>query len=184
MQERSPTAKVILGMLRLWQPISGYEIKRYVDRSTRFFWTASYGQIYPELRRLENAGLIEGVEEATGDRARTTYRLTAPGEQAVDAWLREPPVTYELRHEGMLKVFLADALPPTERAQRLLDMRDQHLEKLERLREVEAELPAESKQGCAYLILRYGIESSEWTAAWCERTAREAVPVTTTRRRK
>ena len=42
-------------------PKSGYEIKGLVDRSTRFFWAASYGQIYPELRRLSDAGLIEGT---------------------------------------------------------------------------------------------------------------------------
>ena len=49
--ELSSTAYVILGMLS-WRPMSGYEIKALVDRSTRFFWAASYGQIYPELRKL------------------------------------------------------------------------------------------------------------------------------------
>lgn len=172
MKDLSPTAKVIAGLL-MQQPRSGYEIKQFVDRSTRFFWTASYGQIYPELRRLEEAGMVEGIAEATGDRARTTYRLTPRGRSAVRAWLRDPPETFELRHEGMLKVFLADALPPAQRAQRLLDMRDQHLEKLAQLREVEAGVPAEAREGSAYLILRYGIESSEWTVAWCERAARK-----------
>jgi PadR family transcriptional regulator, regulatory protein AphA len=183
MQNLSPTAKVILGILTL-RPRSGYEVKQFVDRSTRFFWTASYGQIYPELRRLEEAGLVEGADEATGDRARKTYRLTLNGKQAVRAWLREPPETYELRHEGMLKVFLADALPPSERAQRLLDMRDQHLAKLEQLREVEAGIPEGSRQGSTYLTLRFGIESSEWAAAWCERAARRVGSDATSRRRK
>jgi PadR family transcriptional regulator AphA len=175
MDDLSPTAKVILGLLRL-EPRSGYEIKQFVDRSTRFFWSASYGQIYPELRRLKEDGLVTGAEEATGDRFRTTYRLTARGQQAVDEWLRKPPETYELRHEGMLKVFLSDALSPSERAQRLLDMRDQHLEKLEQLREVEAGIPVEARQGAQYQILRFGIESSAWTAEWCERAAREVRP--------
>ena len=59
----NPTAYVILGMLRN-EARSGYEIKRMVDRSTRFFWAASYGQIYPELRRLEDAGLRPAVGSA------------------------------------------------------------------------------------------------------------------------
>jgi PadR family transcriptional regulator AphA len=183
MRDLTPTAKVILGMLML-KPRSGYEIKQFVDRSTRFFWTASYGQIYPELRRLEEAGLVQGAAEATGDRGRTTYRLTAAGKRAVRAWLREPPETLELRHEGMLKVFLADALPPAERAQRLLDMRDQYLEKVRQLRAVEAGVPDEFRQDSTYLILRFGIESSEWAAAWCERAAREVGADATSRRRK
>ncbi len=45
----SPTAYVILGMVS-GEPRSGYEIKALVDNTTRFFWAASYGQIYPELR--------------------------------------------------------------------------------------------------------------------------------------
>ena len=53
--ELSATAKVILGMLAA-RPRSGYEIKQLVDNSARFFWAASYGQIYPELKRLEDAG--------------------------------------------------------------------------------------------------------------------------------
>ena len=57
MSSLSPTARVILGLLA-WQPQTGYEIKQVTDRSTRFFWGASYGQIYPELRRLEAAGLV------------------------------------------------------------------------------------------------------------------------------
>ena len=59
---------VVLGLLS-HGPRSGYDIKTVVDRSTRFFWAASYGQIYPELRRLEEEGLIEG-EDALERRAR------------------------------------------------------------------------------------------------------------------
>src|SRR2546423_7126877 len=49
--ELSATGYVILGLLS-WRQMSGYDIKATVDNSTRFFWAASYGQIYPELRRL------------------------------------------------------------------------------------------------------------------------------------
>jgi PadR family transcriptional regulator AphA len=182
MSELSATAKVILGILQLG-PRSGYEIKQFVDRSTRNFWAASYGQIYPELRQLEAAGLVEGADKATGSRARTVYRLTSEGRKALLAWLREPPRTYETRHEGMLKVFFADALPPAEREQRLLDMRDQHLEKLERLYEVEAGIPVESRGNSTYLVLRFGIELNEWAVAWCEQAAREMASDTTAGRR-
>ena len=75
--ELSPTAYVILGMLG-WRPMSGYEIKSIVDNSTRFFWAASYGQIYPELRRLVAAGLIDGKASPQGGRRRNVYRLTPP----------------------------------------------------------------------------------------------------------
>src|SRR5204862_4703199 len=106
--ELSPTAYVILGMLS-WRPMSGYEIKSLVDKSTRFFWAASYGQIYPELRRLSAAGLIEGKAEPRGGRRRNLYRLTNDGRRELRAWLNADPHVFELRDEGLLKLFFADA---------------------------------------------------------------------------
>src|SRR5438552_18103645 len=109
--ELSATAKVVLGMLAA-RPRSGYEIKQLVDSSARFFWAASYGQIYPELKRLEDEGLIRGHEEPTGGRARTLYQLTEAGHEALRGWLgaADEPL-YELRDEGMLKLFFSDSLP-------------------------------------------------------------------------
>src|SRR5262245_35793584 len=101
---------VILGLLSA-RPLSGYEIKAIVDRSTRFFWAASYGQIYPELRRLEAEGLIEGEDAPNGARARRVYRLTEAGREALVDWLFGREVTIELRDESLLRLFFADALP-------------------------------------------------------------------------
>lgn len=153
-------------------PRSGYEIKQMVDRSTRFFWTASYGQIYPELKRLEESGLVSGADSPTGGRQKTVYELTAAGSEALRAWLRTDPQTFEMRHEGMLMSFFADALPAEERAERLLAMRDQHLEKLAQLEAVETSIgPAE--ENSPRRILRFGIEFNKWIASWCEETARD-----------
>src|SRR5215510_14136567 len=100
----SPTAYVILGMVSR-EPRSGYEIKALVDDTTRFFWAASYGQIYPELKRLSEAGLVEGSDAPRGERKRTVYAITADGEDELKDWLRQPPRTVEMREEGLLKLF-------------------------------------------------------------------------------
>ena len=78
----NPTSYVILGMLGL-RPMCGYEIKQLVDNSTRFFWAASYGQIYPELRRLTDEGLIEGTPDPGTSRKRIEFRLTDSGRRAI-----------------------------------------------------------------------------------------------------
>src|SRR5262245_32091638 len=109
----SPTAHVILGMVSR-EARSGYEIKALVDQTTRFFWAASYGQTYPERKRLAEAGLIEGVDAPRGERKRTVYAITAAGEAALKRWLRQAPATYELREEGLLKLFFAGVLPRAE----------------------------------------------------------------------
>ena len=106
MSSLSPTAKIILSFLRL-RPRSGYDIKQSVGVSTQFFWGASFGQIYPELRRLEQSGLVE--LESEGGRRRKTYRLTAAGERALDEWLRDDEsALFQYRDEGLLRLFFAD----------------------------------------------------------------------------
>ena len=73
-----PTAVTwaVLGLLA-HSPRSGYDINRNVDRTIRHFWAASYGQIYPELRRLEVAGWIEGADGSRGARSRMPGRSMA-----------------------------------------------------------------------------------------------------------
>ena len=166
--ELSPTAPVILGLLS-WRPMSGYDIKALVDESTRFFWAASYGQIYPELRRLADAGMVEGTEEPHGGRRRTVYSLTGEGRAALREWLASEPEVHELRDEALLKLFFASASPGTAAA--TLDAkRAGHLRSVQRLREIEAE---GGPQGFALAVLHYGIEMHQWCADWCERTAAE-----------
>jgi PadR family transcriptional regulator, regulatory protein AphA len=163
----SNTAYVILAMLSR-RPMSGYEIKSLVDKSTRFFWAASYGQIYPELRRLAEAGLIEGEARPRGGRRRNVYRLTPAGRKELRAWLQADPKVFEVRDEGLLKLFFASADGGKSALGTLESKRRHHEGIVEELKEIEATAKPE---GSAYLVLRYGIELNEWVAEWCERTA-------------
>jgi PadR family transcriptional regulator AphA len=164
--ELSTTAYVILGTLA-WGPSSGYDVKAVVDRSVRFFWTASYGQIYPELGRLSEAGLVKGAPEPKSGRRRIVYRITAAGRRALADWLAQEPQVFETRDEGLLKLFFADAAPATAAAS-IDAKRRYHEEKLKQLRAIEATGRAE---GSPLLVLRFGIESSEWMVDWCTREA-------------
>jgi DNA-binding PadR family transcriptional regulator len=171
--ELGPTAYVVLGMLRR-EPRSGYEIKQAVDRSTRFFWAASYGQIYPELAKLAEAGLVEGDEQPTGGRKRTVYRLTAAGRAELRRWLDELPQRLELRDEALLKLFFAGAAD-RGKALEIVDAKQRVAEeKLAALRAIEPfAAETSSDDPYPYLVLRYGLEMSEWTIAWCERVRTE-----------
>jgi DNA-binding PadR family transcriptional regulator len=157
---------VVLGMLSLG-PRSGYDIKTVVDRSTRFFWAASYGQIYPELRRLEAEGLIEGEDAPSGARSRRVYKLTKAGRDALREWLFGPTVTIEYRDESLLRLFFADALPREEALLLLEGRKKGHEEYLQVLREIDAR-PGEDPP-FVDLVLRWGIEFNEWGAQWCEK---------------
>ncbi|HEX6117633.1 MAG TPA: PadR family transcriptional regulator [Solirubrobacterales bacterium] len=171
----SNTAYVILGLLDA-EPRSGYEIKQTVDNSTRFFWAASYGQIYPELRRLRKAGLVESERDDAGARKRTVHRLTPAGRDALRAWLAEPAAVAEYRDEKLLKLFFSasaggDAAVDSG-AGALSARAAEHTETAERLRELE---PMVVAVGNPYklAVLRYGIHQNESGARYCEDAARE-----------
>ena len=157
---------MVLGLLS-HGPRSGYDIKAIVDRSTRFFWAASYGQIYPELRRLESEGLIEGEDAPRGGRGRRVYRLTKAGHEALVEWLFGSTVTIELRDESLLRLFFADALPREQALQLLEGRKRGHEEYLELLRAIEAR-PGGKDPDFVDLVLRWGIDFNEWGARWCE----------------
>jgi DNA-binding PadR family transcriptional regulator len=158
---------VLLGMLAMG-PRSGYDIKTVVDRSTRFFWAASYGQIYPELRRLEEEGLVEGEDRPNGGRNRRVYMLTESGRDALRDWLLSSRFNVELRDESLLQLFFADSLPREQALKLLEDRKTAHEQLLEILHEIE-NLPGGRDPDFIDLVLRWGIEFNEWGAQWCEK---------------
>jgi len=167
MEQLSATAYVILGFVRN-EPRSGYEIKAVVDNSTRFFWAASYGQLYPALTGLAEAGLIVGSDVPTGGRKRTVYEITADGEEELRAWLRQAPDTFEMRDEGLLKLFFAGALPREEAVEILRAMRAHRESVGAQLRAME-KTKGDEEDPFPMIVLRGGIEFTEWFADWCER---------------
>jgi len=174
MKPLSNTAVVILGMLS-GGPKSGYDVKRLVDHSTRFFWSASYGQIYPELRALEAGGLVRGEQRATGGRERIVYELTPSGEGALRAWLTsDRELRHEIRDEGILKLFFSDALDRDGQLANLTAMRERYEALAARLRDEVKPLAGKGELGrFPPLTAGFGIELYEWLAEWCRRTESE-----------
>jgi DNA-binding PadR family transcriptional regulator len=139
-----------------------------VDVSTRFFWSASYGQIYPELKRLEEAGLVSGEDDPAGGRARTLYTLTPAGEKALDEWLgSHDDLVWEMRDEGLLKLFFASGRDPDDVRQHMRAARQRSEEVAERLRSL-APRSDDPEPGPA-LVREFGIDFNEWLAGWWKR---------------
>jgi DNA-binding PadR family transcriptional regulator len=169
MSDLSPTGRVILGMLALGNR-TGYEIKQVVDVSTRHFWAASYGQIYPELKRLEDLGLVRGRPEPSGARARTAYELTEAGDAALREWLgSDEELVYEVRDEGMLKLFFSDSLPERQ-LQNIRAMRAVQERKLSQLHAIEQK--ADQMHPGPRLTLALGISLTQGMIDWCQAAER------------
>ena len=161
---------VVLGLLGLGAR-TGYDVKRVVDASIRHFWAASYGQIYPELRRLDDASWIAGEDAQRGGRARREFRLTPAGRKALGEWLHGRETHVEMRDESLLRLFFADTLPREEALGLLRGRRDGYLRMLELLRALDRP-GAPPDPPFVNLVYRWGIDYCEWGIEWCERQER------------
>lgn len=163
--EAGATTPVVLGILS-WRENSGYEIKRIADESARFIWAVSYGQIYPELKRLAAAGLVESHDDPSGGRRRVIHRITPAGRRWLEGWLAEDPTVFELRDDAILRVLFAGAAPETA-LRTLAVKRDRHLEVKRRLEAMET---TGRPSGMALIALRNGVSAHDSMAAWCDAT--------------
>lgn len=80
---------VLLGSLN-YRPMTGYDLKQFMDRSTANFWHAKLSQIYVTLKSLEADGLVTSSTVAQETRPdRRVYAITAAGSRDLAAWLRD-----------------------------------------------------------------------------------------------
>lgn len=109
----SKTKFLILGLLSE-EPLSGYEIKKIVDTRFSFFWSESFGQIYPQLKKLSEEGLIEetGIKETGNNKASKKYSITDKGINGLKQWLKEPVEKEVVRYEILLKMYFSNILSP------------------------------------------------------------------------
>ncbi len=167
-----PTAVtwVVLGLVEL-APRTGYDIKRIVDRSIRHFWAASYGQIYPELRRLEAVGWLEGEDAPQGGRSRRRYRITPAGRQALHGWLAGRETRIEMRDESLLRLFFADTLPSGDALGLLQARKEGYRQMLGYLRSLD-DGSGVPDPPFVDLVYRWALDYCEWGTEWCERQER------------
>ncbi len=99
------TPDAVLGLLSM-APMSGYEMRRVIAQSIGHFWSESFGQIYPALKRLTAEGCVEKkTERQKGRPDRNVYSLTAKGRERLQEWLEVPAVPEVPRNELLLKLF-------------------------------------------------------------------------------
>jgi DNA-binding PadR family transcriptional regulator len=146
---------------------SGYEISKMAEITSRFFWAAGDGQVYPQLRKLADAGLIEGEREAQGERERNVYELTDEGRRTLDDWLQSSAAPMmELRDEGLLKLFFSERLTTGQLREQVAVVRRAHQGAIEHLREIE---PVARERLSALLTQQHGLAVHQAAVDWCDR---------------
>jgi PadR family transcriptional regulator AphA len=126
MARTSATPFVILGILGLAgkNPLSGYDIKHIIEGTISHFWSESYGQLYPVLKRMAAEKLISARTIKGNSRRRVVYTITARGRDRLRAWMRRPPEMGPKRDELVLKLFLGSQTDASVLMQHLQGCRD------------------------------------------------------------
>ena len=148
-------------------PQTGYGLAKSFASSLNYAWSASRSQIYPELARLLDEGMIR--QTASGPRGSKVYETTPKGLSELRHWLRETEPDRGGRNELLLRIFLLWLLERDEagaylrREKELLEL---ELEELEAIAEEDdPQTPAEQ---AAALALEHGLRSLRSRIGWVE----------------
>ena len=157
--------------------MSGYDVKKLIERSIAHFWNESYGQIYPILNRLAAEGFAERRrEKQTGKPDRYVYSLTPEGRQELERWLAVPARQEPVRSELLLKLFLGSAGPVADSVTQIEHFRARQREVLATYKDIERQLCREMADHpqlpFSLLTLHYGQHRCRAMLAWCDESLR------------
>jgi DNA-binding PadR family transcriptional regulator len=171
MEIRTTTAEALLGMLSLC-PMSGYELRQTIEDSIGNFWSESYGQIYPTLKRLAQEGFVSVTE---GERAGSkVYSLTEAGHTRLREWLGVMPRPRVDRNELLLKLFFGNLQPVGQAREQVAERRRVEVADLARYEAIERRISREHARNPALpfwlMTVRYGMARTKALIGWCDQT--------------
>ena len=167
----------IMGILSM-DPMSGYDIKKRFEKSLSYFWSESYGQIYPILKNLAKQGLAtRSIQKQTGKPDRHIYELTDKGRKAVKEWMIQPVGRLIGRHEILLKLFFGHQVSLEDNIRQVEHFRELQSQKLKELKASKEMLKADGEDNANLtywlMTLRYGQHVNRAYLRWCDETLTE-----------
>lgn len=176
MPKENKTKYAVLGLLSRF-PLSGYDIKKIIDRSISYFWNENFGHLYTVLRQMEQDGLISRkVMHTSGRPDRSVFSITDRGKEVLSDWLIREPEDPPTRIELLLQLFFAGSLPASvvlekikkekEKAETRLGVYegiDRHIRQYDDGNNPE-------KVPFWLITLSYGIHRERGNIAWCDET--------------
>ncbi|TYZ24984.1 PadR family transcriptional regulator [Selenomonas ruminis] len=171
MAQKNVLKYVVLGLLS-HQDLTGYDIKKLFEGELGDFWYSNHSQIYPELKKMVESGLISAYDDTVGQKMTKTYYTIQPqGKAELADWLKEPlnalPPT---RDEFSMKLYLLNDVNDPLIKKLFAEEIARHEEKLQYLQsrwKLLFTAKAEQKKHYGHaMILRQAIRREEWRLQW------------------
>lgn len=164
----------IMGILSMG-PMSGYDIKKKFEESLSYFWSESYGQIYPILKKLAQQGLAtRSIERQEGKPDRHIYTLTDKGQKALQDWMIQPVGSQIGRHEILLKLFFGQQISLTDNIRQIKNFQKLQAQRLKEIKATEKLLKSDYKDNPNLsfwlMTVRYGQHLNQAYLQWSKET--------------
>ena len=163
----------ILGLL-CRHPMTGYEIAKEFNSELAEFWYANHSQIYPELKKLNEEGLVNYDIEISGEILEAKrYTITEEGYKDFTKWLnKDEKIQKTPKDIFRLRMYFAGNLNAETRIQLLENQRLQHEKRLNTLKKKYEQYsqvpPRDSDRFGDFLVLRGAIMRQENIMAWLD----------------
>ena len=173
--------EVLLGLLAI-ESMSGYDLGINIKASVGHIWNESYGQIYPNLKKLAAGGFVTSkAERQKGKPDRHIYSITKKGHERLAKWLAVPPQPEIARNELLLKLFFGAQVPTDVLIGFVEQMAEREGAVLRELTRLEHEEIAQSQQypGAPYwkMAARFGQMELQAHLRWAEETLAELLKI-------
>ncbi|MFC7308545.1 PadR family transcriptional regulator [Streptomyces monticola] len=158
----------------LEKPSSGLALTRRFDKSIGYFWSATHQQIYRELGKLEEGGLIRALPSPQPTRGqKKEYEVLPAGRAELAAWVDRAEDPKPIRDPLLLRMRAAAVVGPGGLGVELSRHLALHQAQLKEYEEIEErDFPAGARDGAQdrlrHLVLRGGIELETFWIGWIE----------------
>lgn len=128
----------ILGLINR-EPMSGYDITReFNNNDLANFWYAKHSQVYPELARLMEEGLVTCEIVIQGEKLeKKIYSITEAGKQQLQEWLmKDEPLEATPKDVFRLRMYFSDFMTPEQLKTHLSNQLQKHILKKKYLDEI------------------------------------------------
>ncbi|MCL2568755.1 MAG: PadR family transcriptional regulator [Oscillospiraceae bacterium] len=159
---------IALGMV-LREPLTGYDIKKEIEKGIGLFYTVSYGSLYPALKKLTAKGYLTMTEQPQGSRVKKYYAATELGKATFLEWLSSPFEPTPSSAPLLAKIYFFGELPEDMRRRQLKECElyyQQVLRKLQIMEKRFADLTMTDRIYFELSTLYFGLQHFQNSVRW------------------
>lgn len=160
----------ILGLLH-YRDMHGYQITKHIENNFGHMWSINYGQIYPNLQKLRDEGLILMIEVAPGEKGpqKKRYSITPKGREEFSNWLNSSPEKQMLLRDPFLMRFVFFGFGDHDRSLEIIDEQIKLYE--QQLVKRKSNMERWEKHDVhVQLMAELGVRQNEMFLAWLKRS--------------